>query len=272
MSFHAWKPYVSVAERKRQAEREVARLARKGRVISPVVIEGRTIASSFWGKSWCTNLEHYSDYASRLPRGRSYLRNGSVVDLQIEPGQVSAMVSGSSLYSVTISVEALEAQRWSALGEHCAGAIDSLVDLLQGRLSKAIMARVCDPDAGLFPAPDEIDLDCSCPDSASMCKHVAAVLYGIGARLDHEPHLLFTLRRVDEKELVARASQGTRLGARQPKPSKILKHAGMAALFGINLALELPAPADATAPTVTRKAGAKKRAAARSAVTKTRRP
>jgi uncharacterized Zn finger protein len=269
MSFHAWKPYVSVAERKRVAEREMARLAKKGRVVTPVVIEGRLIAASFWGKSWCQNLEHYSDYASRLPRGRSYVRNGSVVDLQIAPGEVSAMVSGSSLYTVTISVAALDADRWSALGEHCAGAIDSLVDLLQGRLSKAIMARVCDPDTGLFPAPDEIDLDCSCPDSASMCKHIAAVLYGIGARLDHEPHLLFTLRRVDEKELVARASQGARLGARQPKPSKILKHAGMAELFGIDLALELPAAEEP--PAQKAKKTARKTAAKKTAVTRTRR-
>jgi uncharacterized Zn finger protein len=240
MAFNPWQPYVSVAERRRRAEKELAKLTKKGRVLAPVTIAGRKIATSFWGVSWCENLERYSDFATRLPRGRSYARNGSVVDLQIAAGEVTALVSGSELYTVTITVEALEKTRWDELGRSCAGAIDSLVDLLQGRLSNAIMTRVCDPKTGLFPAPADIDLDCSCPDHATMCKHVAAVLYGIGARLDLEPQLLFTLRRVDEKELIASASQRSRLGAKSPPREKILRSDGLAELFGIDLALELP--------------------------------
>ena len=94
MSYYfAWQPYVSVAEKRRRAEREVAKLKKRGQAIAPVRIEGRKIAKSFWGQSWCTNLERYSDFANRLPRGRAYVRNGSVVDLQIAKGEVAAMVA-----------------------------------------------------------------------------------------------------------------------------------------------------------------------------------
>src|SRR6202048_743999 len=93
-----WRPYVSVAERRRQAQREMAKLTKKGQTVSPVVIEGRTIVKTFWGKAWCENLERYSDFANRLPRGRTYVRNGSVIDLQITPGEIKAMVSGSEIY------------------------------------------------------------------------------------------------------------------------------------------------------------------------------
>jgi len=263
MAFFQWQPYVSVAERRKRAEKEVAKLAKKGRVITPVAIVGRKIATSFWGESWCQNLERYSDFASRLPRGRSYVRNGSVVDLQIAPGEVTALVSGSELYRVTVSIDGVDATRWSALGRDCAGAIDSLVDLLQGRLSAPIMARVCHPETGLFPAPPEIDLDCSCPDHAEMCKHVAAVLYGIGARLDHEPQLLFTLRGVDEKELIASASAGSRLGAKRPPSQKILASDGLAALFGIDLAADLPPEAPAKKARAAPKPTAKPNASAK---------
>ena len=150
----------------------------------PNTIEGRTIASTFWGKAWCENLERYSDYANRLPRGRTYVRNGSVVDLALLPGKVAARVSGSRLYTVTIEVTPLAKARWKALCKDCAGAIDSVVELLQGRFAKGVMERLCHAKTGLFPAPAEIRFACTCPDWASMCKHVAASLYGVGARLD----------------------------------------------------------------------------------------
>ena len=207
MSFYEWRPYVSVAERRAQAQREVAKLKKKGQTITPVTIEGNTIVTSFWGKSWCTNLERYSDYASRLPRGRSYVRNGSVVDLQIAKGEVTAMVSGSSLYLVKVSITPVAKSHWQAICRDCTGSIDSLVELLQGRLAKSVMDRVCRQGDGLFPAPKEIKLSCSCPDWADMCKHVAAVLYGVGARLDQAPELLFVLRGVDQNELIAGAGQ-----------------------------------------------------------------
>ncbi len=231
-----WRPYVSVAARRRQAEREMAKLEKKGHPVSPVVIEGRAIARAFWGKAWCDNLERYSDYANRLPRGRTYVRNGSVVDLQVAPGEIKALVSGSEIYKVAVKVTPLPKARWSSICKDCAGAIDSLVELLQGRFSKGVMERVCQQRTGLFPSPVEIKLSCSCPDWASMCKHVAAVLYGIGARLDEQPELLFKLREVDEKELIARAGKGLPLAKKGPASEKVLDGGDLSELFGLEMA------------------------------------
>src|SRR5215831_4082273 len=233
--YFARRPYVSVAKKRRQAAREVAKLKKRGRSIAPVKIDGRTIAKSFWGKSWCTNLERYSDYENRLPRGRTYVRNGSVVDLQIAKSKVSALVSGSDLYIVTITIAPVTATRWKAICQDCAGTIDSLVELLQGRLSKGVMDRVCHEGDGLFPAPKEIKLSCSCPDWADMCKHVAAVLYGVGARLDEKPALLFELRGVDANELLANAGQEFPLKKAVPATTKVLDDSDVASLFGLEM-------------------------------------
>src|SRR6266581_2644105 len=195
MSYFAWQPYVSVAEKRRQAERKLAKLNKQGHSVAPVTIEGRTIAKSFWGKSWCANLECYSDYENRLPRGRTYVRNGSVVDLQIAKGEVAAMVAGSQLYRVKVEIAPVAASRWKA---------------------------ICREGDGLFPAPKEIKLSCSCPDWADMCKHVAAALYGVGARLDQKPELLFVLRGVDQTELLAGAGQDLALTKSASKTAKVL--------------------------------------------------
>jgi uncharacterized Zn finger protein len=210
-------------------------------------IEGRTIAKTFWGKSWCTNLERYSDYATRVPRGRTYVRNGSVLDLQIAKGEVVAMVAGSSLYKIKITIAPVKAARWKAICRDCAGAIDSLIELLQGRLAKGIMDRVCREGDGLFPSPEEIKLSCNCPDWAGMCKHVAAALYGVGARLDEKPQLLFVLRGVDEHELLADAGQDLALTRTAPVAAKILDDGDVAALFGLEMAE--PATSEAAIPT-----------------------
>jgi uncharacterized Zn finger protein len=244
--YYGFRPYVSVAERRRQTEREMAKLRKKGHPVSPVVIEGRTIARTFWGEAWCQNLERYSDYANRLPRGRTYVRNGSVVDLQVAPGEVNAYVSGSEIYKVAVAVTPLARARWTSICKDCAGAIDSLVELLQGRFSKGVMERICRERTGLFPAPAEIALRCSCPDWATMCKHVAAVLYGIGARLDEQPELLFKLRKVDERELVARAGKGLPLATkgRGPAAEKVLG-GDLSEIFGVEISTEA-APAEQT--------------------------
>jgi uncharacterized Zn finger protein len=216
----------------------MAQRARQGHPVSPVRIEGRAIAKTFWGKAWCENLEGYSDYANRLPRGRTYVRNGSVIDLQIACGEVKARVSGSDLYEVCLRVSALPKTRWKSIVNDCAGAIDSLVELLQGRFSAGVMQRLCQPKAGLFPAPSEIQLSCSCPDWALMCKHVAAVLYGIGARLDMQPELLFKLRSVDEKDLIASAGRDLPLSKKGPAASRVLADDDLCALFDVDLAGE----------------------------------
>jgi uncharacterized Zn finger protein len=236
MSYYfAWRPYVSVAEKRRRSELKLKKLKKKGQSIAPVRIEGRTIATSFWGQSWCANLERYSDYENRLPRGRSYVRNGSVLDLQIAKGEVAAMVSGSDLYKVKATITPVATRRWKAICRDCAGSIDSLVELLQGRLAKGVMDRVCREGDGLFPSPNEIKLSCTCPDWADMCKHVAAVLYGVGARLDQRPELLFVLRGVDENELLASTGRGL-LTTNTPAGAQTLSESDVVALFGIEMA------------------------------------
>ena len=236
MYYERWKPYVPVAQRRAQAAREAAKRAKKGQTVSPVVIDGRTIAKTFWGKAWCDNLERYSDYSNRLPRGRTYVRNGSVVDLRITPGAVTALVSGSELYDIEVQVVAVPKARWSALCRDCAGAIDSLVELLQGRFSKGVMERICQRKTGLFPSPNEITFTCSCPDWASMCKHVAAVLYGIGARLDEKPDLLFALRNVNHQDLIAKAGKGLSGARKSPSAAKVLDTGDLSEIFGIEIA------------------------------------
>jgi len=236
MGFYGWRPYVSAAQRRRQAAGEMVKLKKKGHPVSPVVVEGRTIVKTFWGKAWCENLERYSDFENRLPRGRTYVRNGSVIDLQIAPGEIQALVSGSQIYKVKVRVAPVAKARWQSICKDCAGAIDSLIELLQGRFSKGVMERVCRQKTGLFPSPDEIQLSCSCPDWADMCKHVAAVLYGIGARLDQQPDLIFRLHSVDEKELIAGAGTALPQAKKAPAAGKLLGDEDLSALFGLDIA------------------------------------
>jgi uncharacterized Zn finger protein len=242
MSYYGWKPYVPVAKRRADAEKAAAKAKKAGADLAPIAPYSGAIAKTFWGKSWCQNLENYSDYANRLPRGRTYVRNGSVIDLTIAKGEVRAQVMGSSLYKIKVSVAAVGDKHWQAIGSDCSSSIDSLVELLQGKLSKAVMERICQPGIGLFPTPKEISFDCSCPDWASMCKHVAAVLYGIGARLDQQPELLFALRGVDAKDLVNQAGAGLTQSAKRPKSAKVLDDTSLADVFGIEMAIDLPAP------------------------------
>lgn len=239
---YGFAPYVTAASRRALATRRLAQLRKKGRAVAPVVIEGRKIATTFWGTSWCDNLERYSDFANRLPRGRSYIRNGSVVDLQIAPGVVTALVSGSDVYEVCVAVGALPTSRWRAVCRDVSGAIDSVIELLQGRLSDRVMTRLCADGTGLFPSPREIEFECSCPDGAYMCKHVAAVLYGVGARLDGQPGLLFTLRQVQETDLVGGA--GVRAAASlvsgrggAPGSRRIADESSLSDVFGIDVAI-----------------------------------
>ena len=241
MDYFGWNPYVRVAARRHEAAHRLAKLRKKGNEVSPVQIEGRKIATTFWGKAWCANLERYSDFENRLPRGRTYVRNGSVIDLQVAAGTVTALVSGSDVYDVRVDVAVVPKARWRAICRDCTGAIDSVIELLQGRLSTSVMARICEPKAGLFPAPTEISFRCSCPDWAWMCKHVAAVLYGIGARLDDRPELLFLLRRVDQQDLIAKADAGLRPANRGPAAAKVLDTGDLSQVFGIEIAQSEPA-------------------------------
>lgn len=232
--------YVSADERRRRAaglvkEAEKRVRAAENRALSPVAVEPnvRAIARTFWGKSWIENLERYADYATRLPRGRTYLRTGAVADLAIAEGLVHAWVAGSALYRVKVTFRPLLPARWQAIRKESGGRVDSLVALLSGELPDAVMAAVTRAGSGLFPEPKEIAFDCSCPDDANMCKHVAAVLYGVGVRLDTEPALLFRLRAVDPQELVA--SDTVDLLTLRPPSGRVLPASRLASIFGIEM-------------------------------------
>ena len=239
MSWYAWRPYVPVAVRQARALNKMEKLRRKGLRVQPVRIEGRQIARSFWGQAWCDHLEKFSDYENRLPRGRSYIRNGAVCHLELAEGAVKAMVSGSAIYNVNIEIKKLPEKKWAQVKKRCAGQIGSLLELLQGRLSKSVMAVVTDRDNGLFPHPGEISLHCTCPDWAVMCKHVAAVLYGVGARLDEKPELLFLLRGLDHEELIsAEAGLAAVSNAEQTDGHPRIAESDLSHLFGIEITAE----------------------------------
>jgi len=234
-----WAPYVSVEKRRQQAEREIKKLLKKGIPIEPVIIEGKALATTFWGKAWCENMKHYQDYASRLPRGRSYVRNGAVVDLQITAGTVKARVWGSQMYTVTVNITKLPQAHWKTLCADCTGSVASLVELLKGKFSQGMMERFCRQDGGLFPKRKDIQFACTCPDGAVMCKHVAAVLFGIGARFDHKPELLFRLRAVDENDLISTIDKtALPLATTKVTYEKRLESDDLSALFGLDIAAE----------------------------------
>ena len=232
---YGWRPYVPVAQRRARARRKMDGLRKKGVDIQPVEIEGRKIAKTFWGEAWCDHLESFSDYANRLPRGRTYVRNGSVCHLEIKKGEILAKVAGSELYDLRIRIKTLPAKKWTAIKGRCAGQVGSLLELLQGKLSDHVMGVVTDRKEGLFPLPREISLNCDCPDWAVMCKHVAAVLYGIGARLDRTPDLLFKLRGVDHEELIAADAEAAVSAATSRGKSKRLADGELSDVFGIDL-------------------------------------
>lgn len=236
----SWRPYVPVAQRRAQALAKMQKLRKKGLEVQPVRIEGRQIARTFWGQAWCEHLEKFSDFENRLPRGRTYVRNGSVCHLELRKGKIAAKVSGSEIYDVEVTVKTVAGKKWHALKRNCAGQVGSLLELLQGKLSSQAMTLVTDRQKGLFPLPGEMGLKCSCPDWADMCKHVAAVLYGVGARLDEKPELLFLLRGVDHTELVSAKAAKAAVSRAPQAGRRMLDEGRVAEVFGIDVA---PPPA-----------------------------
>lgn len=225
-----WGEYVSVHERRLQAKKQMDKLKKKGKLIEPISLDGKVIAKEFWGKKWCAHIESFADYNNRLPRGRTYVRNGSVCHLGIVEGKIEAIVSGSSLYNVSVQIKTLSKGKWEAIKKQCSGMIGSILELLQGKIAKNIIEVVSDAKKGLFPLKNDISYSCSCPDWAGMCKHVAAVLYGIGSRFDQRPELLFCLRGVDPQELVAMP-----INLEQTNNDNLLESDNLADLFGIEL-------------------------------------
>lgn len=228
----------SAAQLRAQAAQRIQVLTDEGYQLTPIPTGSRNgpIGKSFWGKAWCKHLEAFSDYEYRLPNGRSYVRNGAVVDLKIGPQIVTAMVNGAELYELSVNIDALDPEKWAAIKARCQGKIGSLVELLKGKLSDEIMSLVMDSEDGLFPKPQEIHFNCNCPDWADMCKHVAASLYGVGVRLDESPELLFQLRGVDHTELITLGSAVSDLT--KPKASRrrpTLDSAAVNDVFGLDL-------------------------------------
>lgn len=233
---YGWKRYVPVAERRAKAAKKLEKLRKDGLDVRPVSISGTKIARTFWGKAWCDHLESFSDFANRLPRGRTYVRNGSVCHLGLAKGEITALVSGSELYRVEVGIKTLATATWETIKQRCAGQIGSILELLQGRLSENVMKIVSDRAGGLFPRPGEISFQCSCPDWASMCKHVAAVLYGVGARLDESPELLFLLRGVDQGELISSEIDLAGSSGPEKRGGKRIAEDALADVFGIEMA------------------------------------
>lgn len=240
MSYRRFPEYVTVAEKKAKVAKKLAQLRKKMPNIAPVVIEGNRLARTWWGKSWNRNLERYADYSNRIGRGKSYVRHGAVLDLRITDGRVNALVQGTRArpYEVVIRIAQLKKKHWNHIRKQCKSELRSLPDLLDGKFPKTLGDIFLAEGKGLFPTPKEISFDCSCPDWASMCKHVAATLYGIGARLDEEPLLFFALRQADTEELVARAVQektGDLLARADMKSSRVIDDADLSGLFGIDM-------------------------------------
>jgi uncharacterized Zn finger protein len=233
---HGWAPYRTAAQQQADATKKAKKLAKKGETLTPVTASGRKLVKTFWGEAWCRNLESHHDYESRLPRGRSYLRNGSVIDLRIEANKITAQVAGSNLYKVDIKLSQLNSKRWQKIVAKCCGSIGSVLELLAGKLSVEVMKIITDDHSGLFPDPKEIKMSCSCPDWATMCKHVAATLYGVGVRLDEQPDLFFLLRGVDYNDLIAKSSQALTNDLDFTKVE--FDHKKLEELFGIEISLK----------------------------------
>lgn len=207
MSFYGYPKQESAASKKAKASKNLEKLKKKDPSVEPVIIEGRALTKTWWGKAWNANLESYADYENRIDRGKSYVRSNAVLDLKIIKSRIFAKVQGSRAkpYDVVIQIDALSKEKWEKIAALCNHRIDSLEQLLEGTFPKEFEVLFTDRKYGLFPSPKEIHFGCSCPDWANMCKHIAAVLYGVGSRLDSNPLLFFELRAVDGHELVKKS-------------------------------------------------------------------
>lgn len=214
--------------------REIERRRMRGDVYEVFTAPtGKKLARNFWGQAWQRYLESYADYESRLPRGRSYLKQGHVYNLAISPGLVTAEVTGQSIYEVAVRIRPLEQATWRAIQSACSGRVASLLDLLSGKLSDEVMQAITNQEDGLFPASREIHVQCNCPDHADLCKHGAAVLYAIGLMFDKQPATFFELRGVNPAELMQQAADT--LNSPETGDVTILPDSDLQALFGIEL-------------------------------------
>ena len=232
-----WNYYGYKTGKPKNPAETLEKLRKKNPDIKPIIIDGK-LAKTWWGQAWNKNLEGYADYSNRIGRGRSYVRSGAVLDLSIAPGEVSALVQGSRAkpYDVIIRIKPLERKRWERITKQCSNKIGGLEQLASGKFPQEFMELFTTRGEGLFPSPKEIDFGCSCPDWASMCKHVAAVLYGIGARFDEDATLFFTLRDIEFSELLKKSvdeKMSSMLKNSEKKTSRTMMDVDTYELFGI---------------------------------------
>ena len=236
MGWFDYREYVPVAKKKEKADKQIEKLRKKDSNLSPVIIEGRKIAKTWWGEAWCKNLESYADFSNRIGRGSAYVKNGFVVDLKIYEGLVTGRVMGTRLYTVTIEIDLLYEALKRGIIKMVGRRIDSVSDLIDGKFPRELRDLFLTQEKGLFPAPNEIHMKCSCPDWADMCKHVAAVLYGVGARLDQNPLLFFELRGVDVNAFI-KASIDDKISVLMKNAGKstdrVISNADISEIFGV---------------------------------------
>jgi uncharacterized Zn finger protein len=232
--------YVSVGEKKAKAAKKLAQLKKKNKDINPIILNGSKLTNTWWGKAWNKNLESYADYSNRIGRGRSYVRHGAVLDLKIQAGKITALVQGSTSrpYSIEIDIKSIPKAKWNKIIKACQGQLTSVAKLIDGKFPKELQEIFTEKGSGLFPKPSEINFDCSCPDWASMCKHVATALYGIGSRLDEDPSLFFTLRKLKMDDLVSEVAKDiskNMLSKAKKKISRVIDDSDVSKMFGIDM-------------------------------------
>ena len=163
------------------------------------------IGETWWSKRWIKVLESFS-MGTRLTRGRSYARQGQVISIDVEPGLVKAKVQGSQPrpYNVKIRLEPLSDQDWDKVTDAMASQAIFAAKLLAGEMPNTIEEAFASVHVSLFPtALRELNTDCSCPDWANPCKHIAAVYYLLAERFDEDPFLIFKLRGRTKEQIIA---------------------------------------------------------------------
>src|SRR6516225_9973543 len=161
---------------------------------------------SWWAKRWIAVLESF-DIGARLGRGRSYARNGQVLNIDIAKAEVTAKVQGSrpKPYDVTIQVKSLAEKEWAKVIEALSGQAIYAAKLLAGEMPQDIENVFQEVKLSLFPEKlGDLATECSCPDWSNPCKHIAAVYYLIGEEFDRDPYLLFRLRGLNREDLLRR--------------------------------------------------------------------
>lgn len=158
-----------------------------------------SFGNTWWSQQWLNALAHI-DYDNRLPRGRAYANKGAVRGLEIDQGTIKAQVTGSrsSPYRVLIKTPALSKAHISKLLKEITGDPVLIARLLNRELDPALLEKAQALGISLFPTRwQDLTMQCSCPDWAVPCKHLAAVVYLLSREIDSNPFLVFSLRGVD---------------------------------------------------------------------------